>query len=340
MGEIVQKYCTLNALATLPGFGACMKKLHSRHVAHAAYCCWCCLFAVGVIVGPPLVFAAEVGSEAATRGSASSVLFGLAALAGAALGACVGWLCRRRSARDANAQQPAASYASNPEDLNAANTLTAGFIHEFNNTLCTIQGFTDLAILRSSGQGLERQGLEQIRIGAQRSTRLLEQLERFHMEAGTTQPVPLGLLLKGYGKWLQTVQAGPAEAEGAVTQREIPARLAVQVRDTAYMVLAQPVQVQRMLALLHQAVMAAAGSSEGKQVQLVLRQTVIDRVGEQNTRLELVLQGITALPAASTGELEQLTADLGGSLTMQEEQDGSKSCCLALPGLSASASQL
>ena len=110
------------------------------------------------------------------------------------------------------------------------------------------------------------------------------------------------------------------------------ARLAVQVRDTAYMVLAQPVQVQRMLALLHQAVMAAAGSSEGKQVQLVLRQTVIDRVGEQNTRLELVLQGITALPAASTGELEQLTADLGGSLTMQEEQEGSKSCCLALPG--------
>ncbi len=290
-----------------------------------------------IVFWPPLVFAAEAVPGTAMQGGMSALFIGLAALAGAALGGGISWLFLRRKTGHASAPAALAHPVSGPAELNVANSLTAGFIHEFNNTLSTILGFTDLAILRSNGQGPERQGLEQIRIGVQRSTRLLEQLERFHMEAETEQPVPLGLVLKGYGKWLQGMQGGAATAGGA-GRKDLISRVNVQVRDTSTLVPAQPLQVQRLLALLHHAAMAAGEQQEGNEVRLVLRQAVSDRPNEKNPRLELVLQGIAALPEASVGELRQITADLDGSLTLIEE-DGTKSCCLSLPGQSVSSSR-
>lgn len=318
-----------------PGRSAGMKK-RQRHLPAgiASYLC-----VAHSVFGTPLAFAADA-VPAATGGGTNTALLaaavlGAAALAGAALGAGLSWFFLRKKTANTGLPLESTGPASNRSGLNAANNLTSGFIHEFNNSLCTIQGFTDLALLRSSGQTAERQGLEQIRIGVQRSTRLLEQLGRFHVEVETAQPVPLGLLLKGYDKWVRSLQSGPVGTNGSgqkSDQQNMPVRLNVQVRDTSTMVLAQPVQVQHLLGLLHQAAITAAEDGGGREVQLVLRQAVIDRVDGQNPRLELVLNGIAELPAASTQALEQVATELGGSFLIHKEKDGAKSCRLSLPG--------
>ena len=310
-----------------------MKNLHSRLAAYSVYpLVVAAAQSAFASIWPGLALAAETLPEAAGSGVGLMPL-GLAALAGILLGAGLSWLYLRGKNGEAEAGQKMASHGHAEPEMNAANSLTAGFIHEFNNTLCTIQGFTDLAILRSDGQASERQGLEQIRIGVQRSTRLLEQLERFHMEAETVQPLPVGILLKGYGKYLQA-----AATEDAARQKQHQASLAVQVQDTATLVLARPVEMQRLLALLHQVAMAVKKGTAAEVVQLVLRQAYTDRAHTRNPKLELVLQGLSGVPAASRAELEQLALELGGTLSVSTKEDGSTFCCLSLPGQPASVS--
>lgn len=311
-----------------------MKNLHSRLAAYSMYALLMAAAQSALAsIWPGLALAAEAQSEAAGSGAGLMplALVALAGLTGILLGAGLSWLYLRR--KNGEALHSMASHGHTVPELNAANSLTAGFIHEFNNTLCTIQGFTALAILRSSGQASERQGLEQIRIGVQRSTKLLEQLERFHMEAETVQPLPVGILLKGYGKFLQAMAK-----EDAARHKNPLASLAVQVQDTATLVLARPSQMQRLLALLHQVAMAAKKDAAADEVQLVLRQAVLDRTHSHNPKLELVLNGIIELPVASKAELEQIALELGGTLSVSKKEDGLTSCCLSLPGQPASVS--
>lgn len=303
-----------------------MKKQPSRLAASL-------FFAASIVVWPSLVFAAEAAPPAPGTWAASGFILwlALASAAGVVLGAWATWMLLQRYGSKTCEQKPSAdNLAIVSPNLNAANALTAGFIHEFNNILCSIQGFADLTLLRAGADGPNRQGLEQIRIGAERVTQLLDQLEHFHMEAATVQPVALGLLLKGYGKCLLAEQ-GWDQAE-----QQSPAGLSLQVRDTATLVQAQPLQVQRLLLLLRRAAAAASASNSvepGKQngLTLLLRQQLSAEVDTQAPRLELIIEGMTALPEVYREDLEQLAAELGSKLSSRQEQAGSTAYCLTLP---------
>ncbi|NLZ18131.1 MAG: hypothetical protein GX087_10430 [Desulfobulbaceae bacterium] len=210
--------------------------------------------------------------------------------------------------------------------------MTVGFIHEFNNILRSIQGFTDLALLRIGANGPNRQGLEQIRIGTERVTELLGQLEHFHMEASASQPVTLGLVLKGYGKSLAFEPALAKVTESG----QIRPTVLVQVRDTNIQVLARPTQVQDLLVALHRVACGVSTDVEDNcRPQLVLQQASTE--GDENDRtpprLELLLQGLGTLPEGSEAELGQLAEALGGVMSVRRPADNCISYRVSLPGL-------
>ena len=292
------------------------------------------VLAVNTFVFLPGVLAVELADEAMPLAgqsqSANAILpwlaLALSLAAGAVLGAALAWAMLRRPCQNVDAPQAVVAAENASPGLNAANCLTAGCIHEFNNILCSVQGFTDLALLRSSATGPERAGLEQIRIGTERATRLLGQLERFNMEAASLQPVPLGLLLKGYGKFLQVEQ----ERE----QSERPqswTELSIQVRDTTNVVQAEPLQMQRLLSLLHRAAVAVPAKNnpengDKNRGTLTLRQqegTQQDAGAAevQPPRLELLVEAVAEPPEADVQALRQIVSELGGHLRIDQHRN-------------------
>ena len=293
------------------------------------------VLAVNTFVFLPGVLAVELADEAMPLAgqsqSANAILpwlaLALSLAAGAVLGAALTWAKLRRPCQNMDAPQTVVAAENASSGLNAANCLTVGCIHEFNNILCSVQGFTDLALLGSSATGPERAGLEQIRIGTERATRLLEQLERFNMEAASVQPVPLGLLLKGYGKFLLAEQ-GEAEQAGG---QQSAAAASIQVRDTASLMQAEPLQMQRLLSLLHRAAVAVPAKNnpengDKNRGTLTLRQqegTQQDAGAAevQPPRLELLVEAVAEPPEADVQALRQIVSELGGHLRIDQHRN-------------------
>ena len=277
-------------------------------------------------------------SDAATATATCPSLWLLAAAqAGLLVGVVLTWAALRFRAQGEGGKQGLLAQQKNTSK-NAANYISAGGIHEFNNILCSIQGFADLALLRGTAEAPGHQELKQIRIGAGRAVRLLEILERFLLEDHTPQPVPLGLLMKGYGKY---VQAATANAEGE--QGQPPSHIRVQVEDMETLLLAKPVQMQELFTLLQQTAVGTSKPGEEekwprKELQLLVQRgaahPLVDLGSTPQPRLELLLHGATGLPPDLAAQWQQLAVALGGEWSQRQTPEEAGPYCMSLPGIS------
>ncbi|NQS71347.1 MAG: hypothetical protein HQQ73_04220 [Desulfobulbaceae bacterium] len=289
-------------------------------------------------VSLPMAQAAETLAplSGASTATCPSLWLLAAAQAGLLVGVVLTWAALRFRT-PGNERKQALLAQQKSMSKNAANYISAGGIHEFNNILCSIQGFTDLALLRGTAEAPGHQELKQIRIGAGRAARLLELLERFHLEDHTLQPVPLGLLMKGYGKY---VQVATANAEGE--QGQPPSHIRVQVEDMETLLLAKPVQMQELLTLLQQTAADTPKPGEeekwpNKKLQLVVQRGAAYPLDQESTpqpRLELVLHGATDLSPDLVTQWQQLAMALDGEWSQGQTQEEGGPYCMSLPGIS------
>jgi two-component system cell cycle sensor histidine kinase/response regulator CckA len=90
------------------------------------------------------------------------------------------------------------------QKMDAIGTLAGGMAHDFNNILCAILGYTELALLDSHIKGMSRDNLEMVLKSANRARDLIKRILTFSRPTDTQRhPLKLGGILKEVVKLLQ-----------------------------------------------------------------------------------------------------------------------------------------
>ena len=90
------------------------------------------------------------------------------------------------------------------QKMDAIGTLAGGMAHDFNNILCAILGYTELALLDSHIKGMSRENLEMVLKSATRARDLIKRILTFSRPTDTQHhPLKLGSILKEVVKMLQ-----------------------------------------------------------------------------------------------------------------------------------------
>jgi PAS domain S-box-containing protein len=90
------------------------------------------------------------------------------------------------------------------QKMDAIGTLAGGMAHDFNNILCAILGYTELALLDSHIKGMSRDNLEMVLKSANRARDLIKRILTFSRPTDTQHhPLKLGGILKEVVKLLQ-----------------------------------------------------------------------------------------------------------------------------------------
>ena len=90
------------------------------------------------------------------------------------------------------------------QKMDAIGTLAGGMAHDFNNILCAILGYTELALLDSHIKGMSRENLEMVLKSANRARDLIKRILTFSRPTDAQHhPLKLGGILKEVVKLLQ-----------------------------------------------------------------------------------------------------------------------------------------
>lgn len=90
------------------------------------------------------------------------------------------------------------------QKMDAIGTLAGGMAHDFNNILCAILGYTELALASPEMKGLNRGNLEMVLKSANRARDLIKRILTFSRPADTDRlPLKLGMIVEEGAKLLQ-----------------------------------------------------------------------------------------------------------------------------------------
>ena len=147
--------------------------------------------------------------------------------------------------------------------MEAIGTLAGGMAHDFNNTLMSIIGYTELARDDLDRDSASRRRLDQVLAAGQRAADLVEQILSFSREGeGERKPLRLGPVLEERLNLIRATLPGRIEVEQEISG--------------AGLVMADPAQIQRLLMNLSSNAVLAMGQKGGN-LSIILERIFLDR---------------------------------------------------------------